>query len=68
MARAADFSEIFKNTMGSAECGSRIADDDRGFFDDLLLDPEFDELGGLDEGAAEFHLCRESTDQPESFQ
>lgn len=68
MARAADFFEIFKNNMRHAEADQRMADDIRGFFDDLLLDPEFDEVGDIEDDGAEFHLYRESHDQPESFQ
>lgn len=68
MARTADFFEIFKNNINAADARSHpSSDDSRGFFDDLLLDPEFDELSDLDDSGAEFAVYREIHGQPEAF-
>jgi hypothetical protein len=69
MARNADFFEIFKNNMSAAAASNRLSS--RGgnaFFDDLLLDPEFDELVDFAGTEAESHLFRETDDLPEAFQ
>lgn len=68
MARTADFFEIFRNNMRSAEHDSRMAEDIRGFFEDLLLDPQFDDMDENEDGGAKFHLYREIHDEAESFQ
>jgi hypothetical protein len=69
MARNADFFEIFKNNMSAAgESGRLSSRGGNAFLDDLLLDPEFDELADFAGSEAESHLFRETDDQPEAFQ
>ena len=47
MARMADFFEILKENMNSmSEVESAISNDIEALLDDLLLDPDFDTVGG----------------------
>ena len=68
MAYAADYFDVFKKNIAQAD-QSRfpIEEQVKGYFEDILLDPDFDQIGVLDEGGPEFEFYRELDALPENY-
>ncbi len=61
MTRTYDFFDILKNDInGMIDVRSSFLKDDIGsYFEDLLLDPDFDQIGALEPGSNEFNMYKE---------
>ncbi len=68
MAYAADFFDILKRPIDSVNpARSSLKDDVKHFFEDLLLHPDFDQIGRLDASGDEFNMYRELGALPEAY-